>query len=921
MQYHDNYQREGLEIQKSHTIDWYKLDIEKIYKKLRTRKEGLNDREIQERQIEFGKNELPPQEPPTLFTVFLHQLKSPLIYILLMAGLVALLINDITDAVFIFAIILLNSILGTYQEFRAEKSAAALQNMIKIYARVKRNGSEALVSSTELVPGDIVLLESGDKVPADMRLSAVNNLSIDESFLTGESKPINKSRENIKKDTIMSDRENIAYAGSTIMSGRGEGIVFATGLNTEVGKIANSVIISDSTKPPLVQRMEKFSKNISIIVIGACILLSIIAISKQIPYAEIIFMAVALAVSAIPEGLPVALTVALSIGTSRMSEKNVIVRKLTAVEGLGSCTFIASDKTGTLTLNKQLVRLAMLPNGNRFSIKGDEISGEGEIVPQEGICLHDKNGDMMKKIAKISSICNEGHLKKEKDKWTYRGDSVDIALLAFAYKTGIDIAKIRKNIVTLADIPYESENRLAAKLYKEDDRTLIAVKGSAETILPLCNRMNDINGEIPLDRKQMDDLSESMSADGYRVLAIAYSILEEPIREDEFTLESLKDLVFCGFAGMIDPLRPDAQTAVKEALNAGVNVAMVTGDHPATALAISRELGIAEKDSKVITGADLEEMGSPDIPEFLEEIRDTRVFARVTPLQKLEIVEGLLRLGHFVAVTGDGVNDAPALKRASIGVAMGSGTEVTKETADIIITDDKFSSIVSGIKEGRIAYDNIRKVIYLLLSTGFAEILLFILAIITGLKLPLLAVQILWLNLVTNGIQDIALAFERGEPGIMKRKPKEPGEGIFNKQMISQVILSGGIIGIIVFFVWDYALGIYSEVTARSIVLMLMVLMQNVHLFNCRSEKQSTFMIPLKNNYILLLGLFLAHFIHVLASYMPFMQNILNIEPISLVKWSYLLMISLILLFIMEIYKYLLNIGSKTFKKRLEQAS
>lgn len=904
MRYKDGIERENLKLEGIQAVAWHSIGTEKAYSKLYTDPNGLEEKEAGIRLDEFGENSLPPKEPPSMTEIFLHQFKSPLIYILIFAGFIALLINEITDAAFILGIIMLNSVLGTYQEYNAEKSAASLQNMIKLQAKVRRNGREQTISSRDIVPGDIVMLESGDRVPADMLLTEINNISVDESFLTGESRPVLKTSGALDKDTPLADRLNVLYAGSTVVSGRGTGIVYKTGLNTEVGQIASSVNLSEPAKPPLVIRMEKFSRNISFAVIGACLILSVIAVSRNMPFADIVFMAVALAVSAIPEGLPVALTVALSIGTKRMADRNVIVRKLTAVEGLGSCTYIASDKTGTLTLNKQLVRIAVLPDEKAFTITGDEISGEGEILGEDSLKPDARESSLILRIAEAVSVTNEASLYKKEGNWAYSGDAVDAALLAFSVKAGLEPDKIKRRIKIISDIPYESENRLSATLYSRDGRVYTAVKGASEAVIPFCEQIIDKNGKRSIERDKMMGIADNLASEGYRVLAVAYSEHGPEERDMDFNIKNLGRLTLAGFIGMIDPLRSDAAQAVMEAYGAGVIVSMVTGDHPATALAIAKKIGIADNYEDVVTGAELDRIGPPEVPEFFERVKHARVFARVTPMQKLEIVEALLRLGHFVAVTGDGINDAPALKRASIGVAMGSGTEVTKETASIIITDDKFSSIVSGIEEGRIAYDNVRKVIYLLLSTGTAEILLFILAMIFNHPLPLLAVQILWLNLVTNGIQDIALAFEKGEKDIMLRKPKRPDEGIFNIPMIKQVLISGFSMGFIAFFAWDYLLRTgYNEAYSRSLVLMLMVLMQNIHLFNCRSESSSAFRVPLSNNYILLAGLLAAQTIHVLSTRIPFMQNLLGIEAIRFYEWLNLLLLSFLLLAIMELYK------------------
>jgi len=885
---------------------WHSMPEEEVFKKLRSTVIGLSDDQVTERQKEFGKNILPAKKPPGIGEIFLHQFLSPLIYILLIAGAVSILIKEITDAVFIFGVVLLNAVIGTFQEWKAERGAAALQGLLKIQARVNRGGIERRIAAEELVPGDVVLLESGNRVPADLRLVRVNNLCIDESLLTGESLAVEKRTSELSEDTPVSERSNMAFAGSTVTTGRGIGIVVATGTHTEVGKIAKTVTSSEMTKPPLVIRMERFARKITFIVVGASALLAIIAIAKGIPYVEVFFMAVALTVSAIPEGLPVAMTVALSIGVNRMARRNVIVRKLTAVEGLGSCTCIGSDKTGTLTVNQQTVKLISLPSGERFTVSGEGYDGDGEVLTGAGGVLNHEERLRLEEVARASVLCNEAILIRDGGEWEHHGDAIDVALLAFGYKLGLDPQSIRREVETIGEIPFESERRYAAKFYREGRRVNVAVKGAIEAILPFCQGIRTREGMERVDSNKIEKEALSLSEDGYRVLAIAHGQLSDGILPGIPEEKDMPPLTLLGLVCFIDPLRPEAKEAVEKCKRAGVRVVMITGDHPATALAISRQLGIGHSWEDLVTGRQLAEIGSPESPEFLDAVKSAHVFARVTPLQKLYIVDGLIKSGHFVAVTGDGVNDAPALRKANIGVAMGSGTDVAKDTASIIVTDDNFASIVAGIEEGRFAYDNIRKVTYLLISTGAAEIILFALALIANLPLPLFAVQLLWLNLVTNGIQDVALAFEAGEPGAMLRPPRKPTEGIFNRLMVQQTVVSGAAMGSLSFGVWYWLLESgWEEFAARNIVLLLMVLLENYHVFNCRSEYQSVFKIPLRRNVFLVVGVLAAQGIHIMAMYVPLMQKVLQISPVSAVEWFFLFLLASSILVVMEVFKIL----------------
>jgi len=884
---------------------WHALSEDAIFRELRAKAEGLDAEEVLARRREYGRNVLPAKKPPTAVAVFLRQFLSPLIYILLAAGLISILIGETIDAAFIFAVILLNASIGTLQEWKAEKSAAALQSLIKIQAKVKRGGREALVAAEELVPGDIVILESGNKVPADLRLFESKSLLVDESLLTGESTAVEKNTGILGEKTPIPERVNMVFAGSTVISGRGIALVVATGLSTEVGQIAETVSAADTAKPPLLIRIEKFARQISFIILGACVLLAVLTFLRGFTFTEIFFMAVALAVSAIPEGLPVALTVALSIAASRMAKRHVIVRKLAAVESLGSCTIIASDKTGTLTVNQQTVKTIYLPSGESLSVSGEGYAGEGEVLfGKPGTPLSDSLRSRLKNLARAAILCNEGSLNRENGDWVYHGDAMDVALLALGYKLGLDPVAIRKETVFVGEIPFESERKYAAAFYRQADHIAVAVKGAGEAVFRFSKTMETKDEPVTLELKTIEQEALRLAQNGYRVLAVASGVLTMPDEKQHWEEADLPPLTLLGLVGFIDPLRPEAKDAVKECRQAGVEVAMVTGDHPATALAIARELGIARSEEEVVSGSDLEVIRLAGSEAFADKVAASRVFARVSPLQKFQIVESLVSSGQFVAVTGDGVNDAPALRKANIGVAMGSGTDVAKETAAMIVTDDNFASIVAGIREGRYAYDNVRKVTYLLISTGAAEIILFALAVLSGLPLPLFAVQLLWLNLVTNGIQDVALAFEGGEPGAMARPPRRPREGIFNPLMIQQTMVSGLTIGLVTFGAWSWLLksGL-DEFAARNKILLLMVLFENLHVFNCRSETESAFRVPLRRNVVLVFGVLAAQGLHLLSMQVPFMQAVLRTSPVSLKEWLIFLGAALPVLVAMEIFK------------------
>ncbi|MDD3622543.1 MAG: HAD-IC family P-type ATPase [Methanofollis sp.] len=873
---------------------WHALPDEEVLAAIRSSPQGLSAAEAEARLEVYGKNALPTRIPPSIFQVFLRQFKSPLISILLAAGSISLLIGETTDALFIFGVIFLNAILGMVQEWKAEQSAAALRALLRITAHVRRDGVEMGVPAEEVVPGDIVLLEPGSRIPADLRIFRENVLSVDESLLSGESVPAAKVTESVDADTPLMARKNMAYAGSTAISGRGCGVVVATGRETEVGKIAASISAMDVTKPPLIIRMEQFSRWVGVLVVGASALLAVAALLQGIPAVEVFFMAVALAVSAIPEGLPVAITVALSLGVSRIARRNVVVRNLAAVEGLGSCTCIASDKTGTLTVNEQTLTLIVLPDERRYTVLGEGYRGEGRVTDAAGMPPEEEEFLRLQEMVRAAILCNEASLERKDGEWEHYGDSIDVAFLACGYKLGLSPETVRGEVSPLAEIPFEPERRYAATFYQEDGSMRVAFKGAPEVVIPRCP-------EAPAGAMEA---AAHLAAAGYRVIGVANGDIVGGV-DLPFDEEDIPPLKFLGLACFIDPLRHDAASAVETSRQAGIRVVMVTGDHPATALAIARDLGIASSEADLITGEDLDGAGGADGDHFRDLVKNGQVFSRVAPLQKSEIVAALQGTGHFVAVTGDGANDAPALRRANIGVAMGSGTDLAKDTASIIITDDAFSSIVTGIEGGRGTYDNIRKVTYLLISTGAAEVLLFTLALLAGLSIPLLAVQLLWLNLVTNGIQDIALAFEASESDVMGRKPRPPEEGIFNRQMVEQTLVSGGYIGVTAFLLWAWLLSSgWTDEAARNVLLLFMVFMENAHAFNCRSERRSIFRVPLSANPFLVVGVVAAQGVHLLAMQIPLMQTVLGVAPVSLSTWLSLLVVAVSLVLVMEGYKY-----------------
>jgi len=878
----------------------YAIPTDAVFAQFRTSPHGISPAEAAARLEQYGPNSLPQPSPDSLLRVFLRQFLSPLIYILLAAAVVSLLIEEVSDAVFIFAVLLLNAVIGTVQEFSAQKAAMALQSFVSARARVLRAGETYEIDAKQVVPGDLVLLEPGDKIPADLRLISSHDLQVNESVLTGESMAVQKEPQTIlPADTMLAERCNLAHAGTLVSRGHGRGVVTAIGLDTELGHIAEAVLGRRPTKPPLLLRMERFTLVVAALVGLAVLVLAGVSLWQGNPLSLVFLQSVALAVSAIPEGLPVALTVALAIGMRRMARRNVIVRRLVAVEALGSCTYIASDKTGTLTVNQLTATRVALPGLEPWEITGEGLTPEGVVLTPEGPPNPEQQA-LLERLCQAAVLANEGFLGRTPDGWTQNGDPVDVGLLVMAHKLGITRSETLTAHPELDGIPFVSELRFSASLNLHREGTQAFVKGAVERLLGHCSRMAGGAGDLALDATLVERQAEALASTGYRVLALASGLVH--LAEGEsFAPEHLRGLTLLGLVGMIDPLRNEAKAAVAACAESGVRVAMVTGDHPATALALARELGLAQHPAQVVTGAQLRQALEPEL------LAEARVFARVEPQQKLDIVNMLQQRGHFVAVTGDGANDAPALRAAHVGVAMGkSGTDLARETAELIITDDNFASIVAGIEEGRVAYANVRKVVFLLISTGAAEIVLFILALLAGLPLPLLAVQLLWLNLVTNGIQDVALAFEPGEGDELRKPPRAPRERIFNPLMIERVVISALLIGALAFLLFQWLLERgYNVDEARNGVLLLMVLFENVQVFNSRSETLSAFRHNPMRNPLLLFGTLAAQGVHIGAMYTPWISDVLRIQPVSPEHWTELLLIALSLLVVMELQKWL----------------
>lgn len=855
--------------------------------------QGLSEQEAAQRLKEVGPNLLPEPKSPGLTRIFLSQFTSPFIYILLVAAGVSLLIGQTPSAIFIAAVLVLNAAIGTVQEYSAQRSAAALRAMVKGTAHVVRDGALKTIDVSEVVPGDLIHLSSGDKTPADVSLVSCDDFCVDESMLTGESLAVVKDTQNRSvPEAPLGDRHDMAFAGSTVTRGRGKGIVTATALSTEIGKIAERVTADRIAQPPLMIRIRRFTYQVAgAIFVAILALAALMALRGGYAPTDMVMMGIGLAVSTIPEGLPAALTVALAIGMQRMAKNNVIIRKLVAVEALGSCTFICSDKTGTLTVNELTIHKVLLPSERTYDVTGAGVA-PGNIDGADKEALRD--------LIVTGVRANEAVLDYDSRSWLGDGDIVDVAFLVLAKKYGISLAALLREHQQITAFPYESERAFSGSLDMEAGRRVLHVKGSPEKILAASTHMQGRGGVVPIDRGFIQNQFENLAASGYRIIALAHKY---DAAEDEDPLEGL---IFLGLVAMIDPIRPEACGAIQRCLSGGIEVAMVTGDHPATARAIGTQLGLCKADSPVVTGAMIKQAAETGKEAMKALVLPGRVFARIEPTQKELIVASFAEAGHFVAVTGDGVNDAPAMRRANTGVAMGrSGTDVAKEAADLIITDDNFASIVSGIEQGRIVYNNIIKVISLLTATGFSALVVFFASVAAGLPMPMTAVQLLWLNLVANGVQDVALAFEPKECNELDQPPRKPSEPIFNAHVIEHILVAGSAMGLMAFGVfWTAYSTLGDHGAAQNITLLMMVLFGNVHALSSRSERISLFKMPYFSNRFLAIATPAALLLHLTAMHIPGLKDVAGLEPVPLSTFAALAAIALVFLGVEELHKW-----------------
>jgi Ca2+-transporting ATPase len=876
------------------TTVWHTLEPDAVALRLATSSDGLMQDEARRRLERDGPNELAEAPPTSALVVLLHQFRSPLIYILLVATLVTLVLEEFIDAGVIAAVLLLNAAIGFSQERRAEQSVRALMRLMAPKARVIREGREWEIEGRDLVAGDVVLLESGARVPADLRLYSTTALRVDESLLTGESLPVTKSTAAFDvPDRPLADRTNLAFMGTVVASGRGRGYVVATAARTELGLIAESIRGEPDTESPLQTRIKRFAHLVGLAVAVSAGLSFLIGIGVGESPAHMFMVAVALAVAAVPEGLPVVVTITLALGVRRMAKRQAIIRRLPAVETLGSTTVIGSDKTGTLTENRMTVR-EIWSAGQALSIGEDGAPADMRKTPS----LESASPLELTLLAGV--LTNEAELYRHNGAIETQGDPTEAALLVAAAALGVEPAAARNAYPAVEELPFEPERQYSASVRRHGSEYILFVKGAPERLLAMCRRQATAEGTGPLERDAVLRAARDLGSRGLRVLAMAYRAVPDAPPEGE--MPPREDLTFLGLQGMLDPPRARVREAILGCQEAGIRVVMITGDHAETALAIGSQLGIAPPGTSPLTGAELDEL---DDAQLLTRVPDTPVYARVAPEHKLRVVQALRANGEVVAVTGDGVNDAPALKAADIGIAMGkSGTDVAREASDMVLADDNFVSIHAAVEEGRVTFDNLRKVTFFLVSTGAAAVIMILTTLTIGWPLPLVPAQFLWLNLVTNGLQDVALAFEPGEPGVLRRPPRPRSEGIMSRLLWERTIVAGIVMaaGTLALFRWELD-QTGSLTRAQTVALTTMVLFQMFHVGNARSDYLSVFRRSPLSNPFLFLATTAALFIHIGAIYFGPTQIVLRVEPIEAEAWIRIVAVAMTVVVTVELHK------------------
>ena len=860
---------------------WHSSSVEEVSKKLKTNINiGLSEEEAQKRFERYGPNNLKEKKKESIFVKFIKQFNDFMIITLIIAAIISAVVSklngeaDYIDSIIIVAIVIFNAIMGLVQEQKAEKSLEALKKMSAPNAKVRRNGRVQEIDATMVVPGDIVILEAGNYVPADCRLINSYNLKIEESALTGETIPsLKDSSKILKENTAMGDLCNMVFATTIVVNGHGEAIVVETGMNTRVGKIAGMIIEDESPETPIQKKLAEVGKILAIACIIICVLIFVIGIFKKIPIIEMFMTSVGLAVAAIPEGLPAIVTIMLSIGVTKMAKKNSIIRKLPAVETLGSSSVICSDKTGTLTQNKM-------------------------TVTEVRNCFGRANSNERKFILELGTMCTDTTEERINGKLGFVGEATEVAISNVAMEEGVSKSFLYDEMKRINDIPFDSKRKMMTTIHKYGNGYRIITKGAPDVLLKRCSNCYSGGQIVPIFSKK-DDINEQnnqMAEKALRVIAVAYKDVEKlPEMQD---VE--KDLIFCGLIGMIDPPREGVKEAVRTCRRAGIKTVMITGDHLQTAKAIAKELGILKRGDLAIDGETLERMSQHELEQ---NIMDYSVFARVSPEHKVRIVKAFQSTGAVVAMTGDGVNDAPALKNADIGIAMGKGgTDVAKNAADMILLDDNFVTTVEAVKQGRNIYDNIKKAIHFLISTNIGEIVTIFFGLVLGIKSPLLAIQLLWINLVTDSLPAIALGLEKEEENIMSRLPRNPKKNLFADGLWWKIMIEGAMLGMFTLLAFSIGNRLYSVEVGRTMAFLTLGILELVHSFNIKSE-ESIFKIGIFENKYLIGALVLGVILQVIVVVVSPLAQVFSLVPLTGIQWLYTVLIAIAPIPIVEIQK------------------
>ncbi|MBN2239633.1 MAG: HAD-IC family P-type ATPase [Dehalococcoidales bacterium] len=892
-------------------ISWHTLSPEATIHRLDSRESGLIDKEAEERLEQYGYNELTGKKKQSLVTVFFRQFLSPLIYVLLAAGIISLVSQFFTgekhyiDAVVVFGVIILNAVIGTFQENQAERAMDALLEMAAPKARVRRNGNIVTVPARELVPGDIVLFEAGDKVPADIRLIECVNLRVDESTLTGESVPAEKHLAESSEDAIIAEQVNMLFMSTIVTAGRATGVAVLTGMHTEIGKIATGLKEVEQEDTPLQTNIKKLSQYLVFVFLGVSALLIVVGLLKGLELFDLFMLAVAAAVASIPEGLPAVVTVVLALGMRSMARKNAIVRRLVAVETLGSATVICTDKTGTLTMNQMTVR-KLFTDGEYIDISGEGYDPKGAFT-RDGQPADPSRDSQMSLLLRAGALCNDASMTEETGKQGIFGDPTEGALVVAAAKAGLNKPELERLYPRIDELPFASEKQYMvtlhymATLHREGEHQVAYIKGSAEKILDYSTASLKDGNVTPLsdeDKQQISEAAEAMAKEALRVIAVAYRDFDAT--PDKLSDDDIQhDLVFIGLAGMADPPRQEAADAIDLCRQAGIRVKMITGDNKITAESVARQIGLPE--GRAITGTELQKMTDE---ELTEEINNISVFARIEPLHKLRIVNALKANGEIVAMTGDGVNDAPALKSADIGVSMGiTGTDVAKEASDMVLADDNFASVVSAVDEGRAIFNRLRNVLFYTLNTNLSELVTLILALSFVGQSPLLAVQILWVNLVTDTAGDIPLGVEPKTGDELKQPPRHPSIGLMYPGLFIRIMVMAVMIGVGTFLIFRWAEARMNLDEARTLAFCTLVAFEWLMAFSARSDDKSIVKIGIFKNKALVLSIGGAVLLQAAVVYLPFLQAAFKTYPLTLRDWGIVILAAGSLFILEEIRK------------------